>query len=160
MNHIATRIDMMSASMISTKCRPVLMRVVHAMPSINALHGIGGVSHVPSHNTPSHTRTDHNSWNTRRFGRRPITSSGDFILLTIAYFTCTCRMYATPYRRRLRYVPVWLPATCATASGVPSAIIVPPPAPPSGPRSISQSADLIMSRLCSMMRTLFPISTN
>ena len=38
----------------------------------------------------------------------------------------------------------------ATASGVPAATMLPPPAPPSGPRSITQSAVLMTSRLCSI----------
>src|SRR6185437_9431556 len=38
----------------------------------------------------------------------------------------------------------------AIASGVPVATISPPRAPPSGPRSITQSAALITSRLCSI----------
>ena len=37
--------------------------------------------------------------------------------------------------------------------------IVPPPAPPSGPRSMTQSAVLMTSRLCSTTRTVLPAST-
>src|SRR5579859_1216721 len=48
----------------------------------------------------------------------------------------------------------------ATSSGVPSATMVPPPSPPSGPRSMSQSASAIRSRLCSMTMTECPASTN
>ena len=61
---------------------------------------------------------------------------------------------------RPRTSPVWLPATRATCSGVPSATTVPPPAPPSGPRSMIQSAVLITSRLCSITITVFPWSTS
>src|SRR6188508_159073 len=44
----------------------------------------------------------------------------------------------------------------ATASGVPCAITRPPAEPPSGPRSITWSADLMTSRLCSMITTVLP----
>src|SRR5665647_2412862 len=46
--------------------------------------------------------------------------------------------------------PVWLSSIRATCSGVPSAMTRPPPLPPSGPRSTTQSAFLMTSRLCSM----------
>ena len=46
--------------------------------------------------------------------------------------------------------PVKLPFVRATSSGVPSAMTKPPSSPPSGPRSMTQSADLMTSRLCSM----------
>ena len=49
--------------------------------------------------------------------------------------------------------------TKAILSGSPSATIVPPPSPPSGPRSTIQSAHLITSKLCSMTTTVFPWST-
>jgi len=52
--------------------------------------------------------------------------------------------------------PVCDPRVLATSSGVPVAIICPPPAPPSGPRSTTQSAVLITSRLCSITTTVFP----
>ena len=48
------------------------------------------------------------------------------------------------------------PGGRATCSGVPSATIRPPPSPPSGPRSMIQSAVLITSRLCSMTTTCCP----
>src|SRR6188768_2311709 len=48
----------------------------------------------------------------------------------------------------------------ATASGVPCAITRPPADPPSGPRSITWSADLMTSRLCSMITTVLPWSTS
>ena len=48
----------------------------------------------------------------------------------------------------------------AIFSGVPSATKRPPAAPPSGPRSITQSAVLMTSRLCSMTTTVLPASTN
>ena len=48
----------------------------------------------------------------------------------------------------------------ATVSGVPSATIRPPRAPPSGPRSTIQSAVLMTSRLCSMTTTVLPVSTS
>ena len=52
------------------------------------------------------------------------------------------------------------PRWAAISSGVPVAVIRPPAAPPSGPRSISQSADLITSRLCSITSTVLPRSTS
>ncbi len=52
--------------------------------------------------------------------------------------------------------PVWLSATWATTSGEPWATIRPPPAPPSGPRSMIQSAVLTTSRLCSITTTVLP----
>src|SRR5690606_826554 len=58
----------------------------------------------------------------------------------------------------LRKRPVWLAFTLATSSGVPSAMISPPPSPPSGPRSMSQSAVLITSRLCSITTMVLPCS--
>ena len=42
------------------------------------------------------------------------------------------------------------------SSGVPEKIKSPPSTPPSGPRSIIQSALLIISRLCSIIITVFP----
>ena len=50
-------------------------------------------------------------------------------------------------------------ATFAISSGVPSATTRPPPLPPSGPMSITQSAVLITSRLCSITITVLPWST-
>src|SRR5215468_4377652 len=55
-----------------------------------------------------------------------------------------------------RNLPVYDSLTLATSSGVPSATIVPPPAPPSGPRSITQSAHLTTSRLCSITTSVLP----
>jgi len=54
-----------------------------------------------------------------------------------------------------RYLPVWDALARATSSGVPCATICPPASPPSGPRSMIQSAVLITSRLCSMTTTVF-----
>ena len=48
----------------------------------------------------------------------------------------------------------------AIASGDPWATMWPPSAPPSGPRSMIQSASAMMSRLCSMTTTLLPASTS
>ena len=65
-------------------------------------------------------------------------------------------------RRRSRpgKLPVWEDGSAATSSGVPTAIARPPSSPPSGPMSISRSADLITSRLCSITTTLLPASTS
>src|SRR5439155_497204 len=57
-----------------------------------------------------------------------------------------------------RYEPVWLALFAAICSGVPSATRRPPPSPPSGPRSTTQSAVLITSKLCSMTTTVLPAS--
>jgi hypothetical protein len=57
-----------------------------------------------------------------------------------------------------KYFPVKLAAFAANSSGVPTPTTVPPPLPPSGPISISQSAVLITSRLCSMMTMVLPAS--
>src|SRR3954454_10845276 len=69
--------------------------------------------------------------------------------------------FATPRpgRTARRDAPVWLAATAAPTSGGPSATMVPPPVPPSGPMSTIQSAVLITSRLCSMTITVLPVST-
>src|ERR1035437_3594844 len=48
----------------------------------------------------------------------------------------------------------------AICSGVPSATMRPPPSPPSGPRSMTQSASAMRSRLCSMTITEWPASTS
>src|SRR5262245_60949098 len=58
----------------------------------------------------------------------------------------------------LRYVPVNEAGLLATCSGVPLATTYPPAFPPSGPRSIIQSPDLITSRLCSIISTVPPAS--
>jgi hypothetical protein len=50
--------------------------------------------------------------------------------------------------------PVGEAATFATCSGLPSATICPPAAPPSGPKSIIQSALWIKLRLCSTTTVL------
>src|SRR5687768_1292473 len=60
----------------------------------------------------------------------PLTLSAPFDLAN------TCRSAA----------PVWECSTRATCSGVPAATTRPPPSPPSGPRSITQSADFTTSR--------------
>src|SRR3569833_2507788 len=46
------------------------------------------------------------------------------------------------------------------SSGVPQATISPPPSPPSGPRSMIQSAVLMTSRLCSITTTVLPWSAS
>ena len=59
-----------------------------------------------------------------------------------------------------KYLPVWLVFILAMSAGVPCPTIWPPPSPPSGPKSISQSAHLIKSMLCSMVITVFFFSTS
>src|ERR1700733_15986207 len=61
-------------------------------------------------------------------------------------------------RARARKRPVWDCVLRATCSGVPVAMIFPPWSPPSGPKSINQSADLMTSRLCSMTASGAPDS--
>src|SRR5258705_1787860 len=51
-------------------------------------------------------------------------------------------------------------ARLASSSGVPVAATRPPSSPPSGPRSITQSAVFTTSRLCSMITTVLPCSTS
>src|SRR3989454_1919215 len=59
-----------------------------------------------------------------------------------------------------KYRPVADSATCATSSGVPAATTRPPWSPAPGPRSITQSARLMTSRLCSITTTVWPASTS
>ena len=51
------------------------------------------------------------------------------------------------------------PGDLAKSSGVPSKIKCPPLFPPSGPKSIIQSAHLIISKLCSITINVFPLLT-
>src|SRR6478609_7776295 len=76
-----------------------------------------------------------------------------------AKVTCDRGTSGSPRRTRAKYSPVAEPFLAATCSGVPSAMIRPPRAPPSGPRSTIQSAVLITSRLCSITSTVLPPST-
>src|SRR5450830_795032 len=57
----------------------------------------------------------------------------------------------------LRNCPVRESGLRAICSGVPVAMMRPPLSPPSGPKSMTQSAFLIMSRLCSMTMTVLPL---
>ena len=57
-----------------------------------------------------------------------------------------------------RNLAVWEPSALAMSSGVPSATIRPPASPPSGPRSITQSAARMTSALCSMTSSVPPWS--
>src|SRR5581483_10991235 len=56
--------------------------------------------------------------------------------------------------------PVCDASTAATSSGRPMATTRPPCIPASGPRSITQSASLITSRLCSISTSVCPASTS
>ena len=58
-----------------------------------------------------------------------------------------------------RYCPVKLFGSAATSSGVPVTTIFPPLTRPPGPRSITWSAVLMTSRLCSITTTVLPCST-
>src|SRR6185437_12970941 len=64
------------------------------------------------------------------------------------------------FRCGARKWPVCDAGVAATVSGVPATRMRPPPAPPSGPRSTTQSAVLITSRLCSITTTVLPWSTS
>src|SRR6185437_11227618 len=66
----------------------------------------------------------------------------------------------TDFRCGARKWPVCDAGVPATVSGVPATRMRPPPAPPSGPRSTTQSAVLITSRLCSITTTVLPWSTS
>src|SRR5258708_2237711 len=64
-----------------------------------------------------------------------------------------------PFRKmRASHLPVYDFAHFATASGVPDTTTSPPRPPPSGPKSIIQSAVLITSMLCSITSTEPPAS--
>ena len=58
------------------------------------------------------------------------------------------------------HFPVHDPFAFATSSGVPEATTMPPPSPPSGPRSTIQSAHFTTSRLCSMTTSVCPLSAS
>ncbi|QEG21586.1 hypothetical protein MFFC18_14440 [Mariniblastus fucicola] len=60
---------------------------------------------------------------------------------------------AGPYPKNCPVMDTEQAATCA---GVPQTTTSPPASPPSGPRSIIQSADLSTSRLCSITTTECP----
>ena len=86
----------------------------------------------------------------------------DSINMTIVSgFRSYKRQYAIiNYKTFFKYSPVNEVLIVDTDSGVPSAIINPPPSPPSGPKSIIQSDDLMTSKLCSITTTVLPLSTN
>ena len=55
---------------------------------------------------------------------------------------------------------MWLFSLRAIATGGPIATIWPPASPPSGPRSITQSAEAITSSWCSITTTVCPRSAS
>src|SRR5664280_1993386 len=57
----------------------------------------------------------------------------------------------------LRNCPVSESGLRQISSGVPVAMMRPPLSPPSGPKSMTQSAFLMTSRLCSMTMTVLPL---
>src|SRR5262249_47822811 len=63
-------------------------------------------------------------------------------------------------RSPARNGPVGAASFAATSSGVPSETMRPPAAPPSGPRSMTWSAHLMTSRLCSITTMVLPCSTS
>src|SRR5208337_2621221 len=75
-----------------------------------------------------------------------------------AWFTLQ-PVFSEDWDRCSRYQPVRLSAIDLSVSGGPMATTRPPASPPSGPRSITQSAAAMTSRLCSMTTTVLPMST-
>src|SRR5690606_37606266 len=74
---------------------------------------------------------------------------------------CHARSFSNAlYKYSARNRPVCDLEFRATSSGVPTATTWPPLCPPSGPRSITQSAVLMTSRLCSITTTVLPCSTS
>ena len=63
-------------------------------------------------------------------------SFGRLRLCFILLYLPSARSFASFSSKGLRYWPVKLPGTSATCSGVPSATMMPPALPPSGPRSM------------------------
>src|SRR5690348_17517978 len=77
----------------------------------------------------------------------------------LGFVSTTCGLTDARSSSGFRYWPVKLAFVSATVSGVPSTTIRPPFTPPPGPRSITQSAVLMTSRLCSITTTVLPVST-
>src|SRR4029453_16818061 len=69
------------------------------------------------------------------------------------YAPCVTHFFSSIGRR---YLPVKLLGRSTIRSGGPVPTISPPRSPPSGPRSMIQSAHLIISRLCSITITVLP----
>src|SRR4051794_7207219 len=69
---------------------------------------------------------------------------------TRGFFECRRSYSGNPGSTVLSHTPVCEAATFATSSGRPLATISPPRSPASGPRSTTQSASLMTSRLCSI----------
>ena len=76
-------------------------------------------------------------------------------ILTMRYFNDCSGRGRPPYNASFKNRPVCV-RVFATCSGVRSATTRPPPAAPSGPRSIIQSTHRITSRLCSIITMLPP----
>src|SRR5690348_1796952 len=91
------------------------------------------------------------------FSSRSLRSCGQRLY---ARFFLRCAFAGGASSMRARNCPVYECGVAATSSGVPVAMMRPPPAPPSGPRSTIQSAVLITSRLCSITTTVLPWSTS
>src|SRR5690606_13500921 len=70
----------------------------------------------------------------------------------------SCEPFLNHCNSGFKNLPVCEALTFTTCSGVPSATIIPPPEPPSGPKSTTQSAVLITSRLCSITTMVLPLS--
>ena len=70
----------------------------------------------------------------------------DFINKSLWQNAYICGIEGVPWQSRIEFDGSRLTLTRAIDSGVPSATSRPPAAPPSGPRSITQSAVLITSR--------------
>ena len=98
----------------------------------------------------------------RRATSRPAAtrrSSSSVLLLAgpIVQTILVRRIRQEPASSGLKNCPVYeRSARRASSSGVPVATTRPPSSPPSGPRSITQSAVFTTSRLCSMITTVLP----
>src|SRR5690606_20723058 len=67
-----------------------------------------------------------------------------------------CQNSQNYFKCAFKNAPVCDSLQSTNSSGVPAKTRFPPPSPPSGPISITQSADLIISMLCSITKMLFP----
>ena len=85
-------------------------------------------------------------------------------LTTFAWFIAygVASLPAAAVLSKLGYSRAIIAALATMVAGcliVPVATTVPPPEPPSGPMSTTQSAHLMTSRLCSITMTVLPLST-
>ena len=120
-----------------------------ALPAVSKKQDLSAVSQRLRHLLGSLARSEpHCSERTLTLTRRLSATKCSISRLGIFHKTCASAC------------PVYDFADLATCSGVPAAITFPPWTPPSGPRSITQSAVLMTSRWCSIMITVLPRSVN